>query len=92
MPVQHRFRCPPAPRRIRWRWAARIFHGQVDGGTCAGCHSPDDKGTAVGSDLADGHWIWGDGSIHAITQTIIHGVPNPRIIPARCRPKVAFAG
>jgi glucose/arabinose dehydrogenase len=69
---------PPGASPDQVALGDRIFHGQVDGGTCAGCHSPDGKGTAVGSDLADGHWIWGDGSIQAITQTIIHGVPNPR--------------
>ncbi|HEY1410812.1 MAG TPA: PQQ-dependent sugar dehydrogenase [Rhodopila sp.] len=56
----------------------RIFHGEADGGTCAGCHSADGKGTSVGSDLADGHWLWGNGSVQAITQTIIHGVPHPK--------------
>lgn len=56
----------------------RIFHGQAAGGTCAGCHSADGKGTAVGSDLADGHWLWGNGSVQAITQTITHGVPKPK--------------
>ena len=48
----------------------RIFHGQVAGGTCAGCHGSDGKGTAVGSDLTDGKWLWGNGSVQAITRTI----------------------
>lgn len=56
----------------------RIFHGQADGGTCAGCHGTDGKGTAVGSDLTDGKWLWGNGSVQAITQTIRRGVPKPK--------------
>jgi glucose/arabinose dehydrogenase len=56
----------------------RIFHGQVDGGTCAGCHSGDGKGSAVGSDLTSGKWLWGDGSVQAITRTIDSGVPKAK--------------
>jgi glucose/arabinose dehydrogenase len=56
----------------------RIFHGQAGGGTCAGCHGADGKGSEVGSDLADGKWIWGDGSVQAITRTIDNGVAKPR--------------
>jgi glucose/arabinose dehydrogenase/mono/diheme cytochrome c family protein len=56
----------------------RIFHGQASGGTCAGCHGPDAKGSAVGSDLADGHFVWGNGTVQSITQTILHGVPKPK--------------
>ena len=56
----------------------RIFHGQTKGGTCAGCHGTDGRGTAVGSNLASGHWIWSDGSVQGITQTITNGVPQPK--------------
>ncbi len=56
----------------------RIFHGQVDGGTCAGCHSADAKGTSVGSNLTSGQWLWSDGSVQGISQTIMHGVPKPK--------------
>jgi mono/diheme cytochrome c family protein len=56
----------------------RIFHGQAGGGTCAGCHGADAKGSEVGSDLADGHFIWGDGTVQSITQTILNGVPKPK--------------
>jgi mono/diheme cytochrome c family protein len=60
----------------------RIFEGQVDGGTCAGCHGGDGKGTGMGSDLTSGKWLWGNGSLQAITRTIAHGVPNPSSTPA----------
>jgi glucose/arabinose dehydrogenase/mono/diheme cytochrome c family protein len=56
----------------------RIFHGEVDGGTCAGCHGTDGTGTAMGSDLTSGKWLWGNGSVRAITQTIAKGVPKPK--------------
>jgi glucose/arabinose dehydrogenase len=56
----------------------RIFHGQADGGTCAGCHGTDGGGTAMGSDLASGKWLWGNGSIKAIARTIAQGVPHPK--------------
>ena len=56
----------------------RIFHGEVDGGTCAGCHGSDGKGTPLGSDLTSGKWLWGNGSIQAITRTIAQGVPKPK--------------
>jgi glucose/arabinose dehydrogenase/mono/diheme cytochrome c family protein len=56
----------------------RIFHGQSDGGTCAGCHGSDGRGTEVGSDLTSGKWVWGNGSVQAIIQTIRRGVPKPK--------------
>ena len=57
----------------------RIFHGQAAGGTCAGCHGADGKGTAVGSDLAERQMDmerWQ--RRRAIAQTIEHGVPKPK--------------
>ena len=56
----------------------RIFHGEVAGGTCSGCHSSDGKGSSVGSDLTSGKWLWGDGSVAAITRTIDSGVPKAK--------------
>jgi glucose/arabinose dehydrogenase len=52
----------------------RIFHGQ----TCVGCHGADGKGSALGSDLASGKFVWGNGSVQAITRTINAGVPKPK--------------
>ena len=56
----------------------RIFEGQADGGTCAGCHGTNGKGTAVGSDLTSGKWLWGNGSVQSIIRTIAQGVPKPK--------------
>jgi glucose/arabinose dehydrogenase len=55
-----------------------IFHGKVDGGTCSGCHGNDGKGSSVGSDLTSGKYLWSDGSIQSILQTIKTGVPAPK--------------
>jgi glucose/arabinose dehydrogenase/mono/diheme cytochrome c family protein len=56
----------------------RIFHGQAGGGTCAGCHGSNAKGTPLGPDLTLGKWLWGNGDLASITQTITDGVANPK--------------
>jgi glucose/arabinose dehydrogenase/mono/diheme cytochrome c family protein len=55
-----------------------IYHGQVAGGTCAGCHGQNAKGTPLGPDLTDSEWIWGNGSLPSVTRTIREGVPAPK--------------
>ena len=32
----------------------------------------------MGSDLTSGKWLWGNGSVQAITRTIAHGVAKPK--------------
>ena len=59
----------------------KIFHGQVDHGTCGGCHGADLSGTPIGADLMDGKWAWSDGSLPGIEQTISAGVPHPKEHP-----------
>ena len=56
----------------------RIFHGQVGGATCTGCHGADAKGTPLGPDLTRTDWLWGDGSYAAIGRIITAGVPQPK--------------
>ena len=56
----------------------RIYHGQVGGATCTGCHGAGATGTALGPDLTDTHWLWSDGSYAAIVKTITAGVPQPK--------------
>jgi glucose/arabinose dehydrogenase/cytochrome c553 len=56
----------------------RIFHGQTAGGTCSGCHASDAKGTSLGPDLTKGKWLWSDGTLSALTDTILKGVPVPK--------------
>jgi len=56
----------------------RIYHGQVGGATCTGCHGTNAKGTPLGPDLTDTQWLWSDGSYPAIAKTITTGVPQPK--------------
>ncbi len=56
----------------------RIFHGQVGGATCTGCHGANAKGTPLGPDLTSAQWLWGDGSYAAIAKIITTGVPQPK--------------
>ncbi len=56
----------------------RIFHGQAEGGTCSWCHGSDGRGSAVGSDLTRGRYLWGDGSVEAIMHAIENGVPKAK--------------
>ena len=56
----------------------RIYHGQVGGATCTGCHGAGATGTLLGPDLTDTKWLWSDGSYAGIAKTIISGVPQPK--------------
>jgi glucose/arabinose dehydrogenase/mono/diheme cytochrome c family protein len=56
----------------------RIFHGQLGGATCTGCHGANAKGTPLGPDLTDTQWLWGDGSYDAIANIITAGVSQPK--------------
>jgi mono/diheme cytochrome c family protein len=56
----------------------RIYHGQVGGAGCTGCHGADGTGTTLGPNLTDTQWLWGDGSLPAITKIIAAGVPQPK--------------
>jgi glucose/arabinose dehydrogenase/cytochrome c5 len=55
-----------------------IFHGQVAGATCAGCHGSDGKGSPVGADLTAGTRLWSDGSVAGLSKTISKGVAKPK--------------
>ena len=69
---------PPGGSPDQVALGERIFLGLAKGGTCAGCHGPDGKGSSVGSDLTSGKYLWSDGSVQAITQTIETGVPKAK--------------
>jgi len=56
----------------------RIFHGQVGGATCTGCHGSAGTGTPLGPNLTDNRWLWSDGSSAGIAATIRVGVPHPK--------------
>jgi glucose/arabinose dehydrogenase/mono/diheme cytochrome c family protein len=55
-----------------------IYHGQVSGATCTGCHGANANGTPLGPDLTAAQWLWGDGSYAAIAKIITVGVPQPK--------------
>ena len=46
----------------------------------------DGVGTPVGADLSSGTWLWGDGSLAAITETIRNGVLEPKERPGAMPP------
>src|ERR1700685_4307700 len=56
----------------------RIYHGQVGGAACTGCHGANATGTPLGPDRAGTHGLWGDGSYAAIAKIISDGVPQPK--------------
>jgi cbb3-type cytochrome c oxidase subunit III len=56
----------------------RIFHGDVGGASCTGCHGADGSGTPLGPNLADKEWLWSDGSVNGIAATITQGVAQPK--------------
>jgi glucose/arabinose dehydrogenase/mono/diheme cytochrome c family protein len=56
----------------------RIYHGEVGGASCAGCHGSTAKGTPLGPDLTDSKWLWSDGSFEGIAKTITEGVSQPK--------------
>ena len=69
---------PPGVSADQVALGERIFHGRASGGTCAGCHGSNAKGSPIGSDLSSGRWLWSDGSLPALIQTINTGVPAPK--------------
>ncbi len=69
---------PPGATAAQVSLGAQIFQGQAAGGACAGCHGSNGKGTAMGPDLTRGKWLWGDGSLASIRETIAKGVPQPK--------------
>jgi glucose/arabinose dehydrogenase/mono/diheme cytochrome c family protein len=69
---------PPGATQEMVALGDRIYHGQVGGATCTGCHGAGGKGTPLGPDLTDSKWLWSDGSYAAIAKTITSGVPQPK--------------
>jgi len=55
-----------------------IYHGQVAGATCTGCHGTDGAGSPLGPPLTAHAWLWSDGSYAGINKTIRDGVANPK--------------
>jgi glucose/arabinose dehydrogenase/mono/diheme cytochrome c family protein len=56
----------------------RIYHGQIGGAACSGCHGAAATGTALGPNLTGPTWLWSDGSYSGIAHTITAGVMEPK--------------
>ncbi len=69
---------PPGATAAQVALGNRIFHGDVGGASCTGCHGPDGSGTPLGPNLADKVWLWSDGSVEGIAATIKEGVAQPK--------------
>lgn len=56
----------------------RIYHGQVSGASCVGCHGASGKGSPLGPDLTTRKRLWSDGSYAGILRIIRDGVAQPK--------------
>jgi mono/diheme cytochrome c family protein len=55
----------------------RVYHGQVGGAGCTGCHGNSGEGAPLGPSLTGKKWLWSDGSFNGIKKTITDGVAQP---------------
>ena len=72
---------PPVPAGATPEMVAlgdRIYHGQVGGTSCTGCHGANGTGTPLGPSLTNHKWLWSDGSFAGILKVITNGVPEPK--------------
>jgi glucose/arabinose dehydrogenase/mono/diheme cytochrome c family protein len=69
---------PPGGTPAMVALGSRVYHGQVGGATCTGCHGADAKGSPLGPDLTANTWLWSNGSYAGIAATIAGGVAQPK--------------
>jgi glucose/arabinose dehydrogenase/cytochrome c5 len=69
---------PPGATPAMVALGNRVYHGQVGGATCTGCHGADAKGSPLGPDLTANKWLWSNGSYAGISATIAGGVAQPK--------------
>jgi glucose/arabinose dehydrogenase/cytochrome c5 len=69
---------PPGATPAMVALGDRVYHGQVGGATCTGCHGTDAKGTPLGPDLTANKWLWSNGSYAGISGIIAGGVAQPK--------------
>lgn len=77
---------PPGGTAEQVEEGRKIFHGEIAGATCAGCHGSEGVGSPVGPSLSTGTWLWGDGSLASLTATIKDGVAEPKQHPGAMPP------
>jgi glucose/arabinose dehydrogenase/mono/diheme cytochrome c family protein len=56
----------------------RIYHGEVGGASCTGCHGANGEGSPLGPSLKSQKRLWSDGSFAGILKVITNGVPKPK--------------
>jgi glucose/arabinose dehydrogenase/mono/diheme cytochrome c family protein len=78
---------PKGATRAMVAMGDRIYHGQVGGAACAGCHGANGTGSPLGPDLTKKEWLWSDGSYDGIRKTIEEGVPHPKKYRSPMPPK-----
>jgi mono/diheme cytochrome c family protein len=69
---------PPGATRAKVELGDRIYHGQVGGAACMGCHGDRGQGSPLGPELTGKKWLWSDGSWEGIAKTITDGVSQPK--------------
>ena len=71
---------PPGATAEMVALGGRIYHGEVGGAACTGCHGGNGEGTPLGPPLAGKNkkWLWSDGSFAGIAKTITEGVSQPK--------------
>ncbi|HVI09520.1 MAG TPA: c-type cytochrome [Candidatus Binatia bacterium] len=69
---------PPGATREMVALGDRVYHGQVGGAGCTGCHGNGGEGTPLGPPLTGKKWLWSDGSFPGLRKTIADGVPQPK--------------
>jgi mono/diheme cytochrome c family protein len=69
---------PPGATRAIVALGDRIYHGQVSGASCTGCHGVNGAGSPLGPDLTGKKWLWSDGSYAGIGKVIRDGVAQPK--------------
>jgi len=69
---------PPGATRAMVAQGDSLFHGQVAGAACTGCHGLSGGGGPLAPDLSHNKWLWSDGSYQGIAKTITDGVMHPK--------------
>jgi mono/diheme cytochrome c family protein len=69
---------PPGATRQMVALGDRIYHGQVGGAPCTGCHGGSGHGTPLGPPLTGKQWLWSDGSFTGIKKIILDGVAQSK--------------
>ena len=69
---------PPGSSEAEVALGQRIYFGEAKGGTCAGCHGSDGRGSSAGGSLAGPAYQWSDGSFEGLAATIRAGVAKPK--------------